>query len=66
MNVLLASTSSKYSNGASRCLVELAKGLTHNGYNVVVTLPRRGELESVLKSESIKFVMEKQIVGLNE
>ena len=60
MNVLLASTSSKYSNGASRCLVELAKGLTHNGYNVVVTLPRRGELESVLKSESIKYYIARE------
>ena len=60
MNILIASTSSKYSNGASRCLVELARGLTHNGYNVVVTLPRKGELESVLESESIKYYIARE------
>lgn len=55
MKILLSSTSSKYSNGASRCLVELAEGLSKNGYEVVVTLPRAGEMIDVLKKNNIRY-----------
>lgn len=57
MKVLLASTTSKYSNGASKCLIELAKGMNENGIEVIVTLPRKGELEEVLTKNHIPYVL---------
>lgn len=60
MKVALASTSSRYSNGASKCLIELSEKLILEGVGVLVLLPRRGELEDVLKKKGIKYIIARE------
>lgn len=60
-NVLLAATSSESFSGASKCLVELAEKLQEDSeFNVVVTMPRRGDLERVLAEKKIPFHVVKE------
>ncbi len=49
MKILIAATNSEMFSGATRCLLELAKGLTDKNQNVVVLLPREGDVEPQLK-----------------
>ncbi len=53
--VLLVCTSNLYSNGSSKCLIELAVGLTERGYKIIVSLPRKGEMENVLRKRGIDY-----------
>lgn len=61
MNILLAATSSESFSGASKCLIELAEKISEDPeMNVVVTLPRRGDLERVLADKKIKCYVIKE------
>ena len=53
--VLLVCTSNLYSNGSSKCLIELAMGLTERGFRIIVSLPRKGEMENVLRERGITY-----------
>lgn len=56
INVLLAATSSESFSGASKCLVELAGKLQEDPeFNVVVTIPHRGDLQRVLADKNIRY-----------
>ncbi len=55
MKVLIAATDSRYANGAAKCLIELSKELISRNYEVVVTLPRHGDIEQVLYREGIEY-----------
>lgn len=55
MNILLASTNSNIASGATRCLVELAQNLKSHGINVLVTIPRHGNIEKLLKRKGIRY-----------
>lgn len=55
MKVLIASTGADISSGAARCLVELACNLQGKGYEVLVTIPKRGNIEIELKKHNIRY-----------
>ena len=55
MKILIAATNSEMFSGATRCLLELAKGLTDKNQNVVVLLPREGDVEPQLKLFGIRY-----------
>lgn len=55
MKILLASTSSEIFSGAVRCLIELADDLNNRGIDVIVTIPKRGDLENELNKRNIKY-----------
>lgn len=57
MKILLSSTNESYSNGAGKCLVDIATSLEKKGENVIVTLPRHGSLENILKKKKIRYVI---------
>ncbi len=57
MKVLLCSTTGQYKNGASKCLTDLALHLSRNNIDVLVTIPRPGDLEEVLKENNIPYKM---------
>lgn len=56
MKVLLSSTGSDISSGAARCLVELAVQLKIKGIEVLVTIPKRGNIEKYLKENEIQYL----------
>ena len=55
MKVLLASTSAEMFSGAVRCLLELAIQLRKRQIEVVVVVPRHGDMEDALKKEGIPY-----------
>lgn len=55
MKILLASTSSDISSGAVRCLLELSMSLIKRNINVLVTIPRHGNIEDELKKRKIPY-----------
>lgn len=55
MRILLASTGYDISSGATRCLIELAVQLKRRGLQVLVVIPKHGNIENYLKEESIPY-----------
>lgn len=55
MKVLLASTGSDISSGAVKCLLELSLSLINNHIDVLVTIPKRGNIEEELKKRKIPY-----------
>lgn len=56
MKVLLASTGADVASGATRCLIELAEQLMIRHVEVVVVIPRHGDIEQLLSEKHIKYV----------
>lgn len=55
MKVLIAATNSEMFSGATRCLIELAKGLIDKQHDVVILLPREGDIEDELEHRKIRY-----------
>lgn len=55
MKVLLASTSAEMFSGAVKCLLELANQLKQRQIEVLVVIPRHGDMEEYLKKEGIPY-----------
>lgn len=55
MKVLLASTGADISSGAARCLIELAAKLIENNIEVLVTIPKHGNIEKELLEKKIPY-----------
>lgn len=55
MKILLASTTAEMFSGAVRCLLELADQLKKRQIEVVVVIPRHGDMEEYLKKGNIKY-----------
>lgn len=57
MNILIAATNSQMFSGATRCLVDHVEALHRNGHEVIVVLPRPGDLEEQLRKLGIKYYL---------
>ena len=58
MKILLVATSTEDFSGASKCLIELASSLIHQGHEVVVSIPKaEGPIQIALREKSIPFVV---------
>ena len=55
MRVLLAATGADISSGAARCLIELAECLKKHDISVIVSIPKRGNIEDELKIRHISY-----------
>lgn len=55
MKILLASTGSDISSGAVRCLIELAENLSIRGIEVLVIIPKPGNIEPALMARNIRY-----------
>lgn len=55
MKVLLASTGADISSGAVRCLLELADSLLKRKIDVLVTIPKHGNIEFELEKKNIPY-----------
>lgn len=55
MNIMLVATNSDLFSGATRCLLEIAEGLTKHQIKVVVVIPRKGDIEIELRRLNIRY-----------
>lgn len=59
-NILLVSGSSSLNNGASKCFLNTAIGLSNNQYNVTTLVDSEGDLAKALRKHNIKVIIKRQ------